>query len=81
MLKDRLEELKAAAAESIPPETMAIMQRTREALTNSGILDRVIKVGDKVPDFTLTDANGKQVSLLELRQHGPVLINIYRGVW
>lgn len=81
MLKDKLEEMKIAAAGSIPPEVMETMLRSREALTGSNILERIIKVGDKVSDFTLADANGKQVSLLELRQQGPVLINIYRGVW
>ena len=81
MLKDKLNELKAAAAGNIPPETMATMQRTRAELTNSGILDQVIKVGEKLSDFTLPDAAGQQVSLAELRRNGPVLISLYRGVW
>ena len=81
MLKDKLNELKAAAADKIPAETMATMQRTRAELANSGILDQVIKVGEQVADFTLPDAGGRQVSLAELRRNGPVMISFYRGVW
>ncbi len=81
MLKDKLEEMKAASAGKVPPETLAIMQRAREALASSGILERTIQVGDKVPEFQLADAAGTQVSFAELRQQGPVLISLYRGVW
>ena len=81
MLKDKLNKMKAASAEKVPPETLAIMQRAKEALENSGILERTIKVGDKVPDFKLADAAGNQVSFAELRQRGPVLLSLYRGVW
>jgi hypothetical protein len=81
MLKDKLNAMKAASAGQVPPETMAIMLQSRDALTNSNILERAIKVGDKIPDFSLADATGNQVSLAGLRHQGPVLISIYRGVW
>ena len=81
MLKDKLNEMKAVAADKIPPETMAIMLRSRVALGESGILARTIKVGEPFPDFTLADAHGAQVSLTELRGAGPVLISLFRGVW
>lgn len=81
MLKDRLNEMKAAAAAKVPAENLTIMLQSREALSNSDILDRVIKVDDKMPDFSLADETGKQVSLAELRQTGAVVISIYRGVW
>ena len=81
MLKDKLEAMKSSAASQTPPEKLAIMLQTRDALTDSGILERVVKVGSKLADFTLADANGHQVSLAALRQQGPVLISLYRGVW
>ncbi len=81
MLKDKLNEMKAASAGKIPPETMAIMLRSRVALGESGILEKTIKVGEKMSDFTLPDANGTAVSLDGLRRKGPVLISLYRGVW
>jgi len=81
MLKDKLNEMKAASAGQTPPEALEVMLRSREALTNSDILDRVIKVGAKLPDFSLADETGRRVNLADLRQNGPVLISIYRGVW
>lgn len=40
------------------------------------------QVGQKAPDFTLTDTNGKQVSLSEtLSKQKGVLLVFYRGYW
>ena len=81
MLKDKLAELKAAAAEKIPPETFAIMRNSIQAVAASGVMERAPQVGDKIEDFTLPDANGQEVQLAELRHKGPVIISSYRGVW
>jgi peroxiredoxin Q/BCP len=36
-----------------------------------------LKVGDKAPDFTLPDTEGRQVSLSALLQKGPVILAFY----
>ncbi len=33
-----------------------------------------IKVGDKAPDFTLTDTEGKQVTLSSMLRRGPAIL-------
>ena len=38
------------------------------------------KVGDKMPPFTLPDANGKEISSDKLLQ-GSVILSFYRGGW
>lgn len=81
MLKETLNAMKAASAKQTPTEAMTTMLQSRENLTNSDILARVIKVGEKIPDFSLTDARGNRVALAELRQKGAVVISLYRGVW
>ena len=81
MLQDKLNEMKAASAAKVPPEVKEKMMRSTTSLSNSDILQRVIKVGEQCPDFSLADENGKQVQLQTLLQQGPVLINLYRGVW
>ena len=81
MLKKKLKAMSAASAEKVPPEIMAKMLRSKEELANSEILQGTIKVGEQFPDFNLADANGNQVSSLELRQQGPVLVTFFRGVW
>jgi hypothetical protein len=40
-----------------------------------------LKVGDKAPDFSLPNGDGKPVSLSELTAKGPVVLIFYRGYW
>ena len=41
----------------------------------------VLRVGERPPDFTLSDAAGRDVSLSEYRGKKPVVIVFYRGYW
>jgi cytochrome oxidase Cu insertion factor (SCO1/SenC/PrrC family) len=43
-------------------------------------LDRV-KVGQAAPDFTLEDADGKAITLSDLRGKKSVVLVFYRGYW
>jgi peroxiredoxin len=40
-----------------------------------------LKIGEKAPDFTVIDQNGKQVSLSETLKKGKVVLTFYRGAW
>lgn len=80
-LADKLAAMKAASAAKLPAETLRVMQCATTEVMTSGILDRTIKVGDKAPDFVLEAADGTRVSSASLRQHGPLLVSLYRGVW
>lgn len=44
-------------------------------------ISKALKVGDKAPDFTLSNINGKNVSLSALLAKGPVVLTWYRGGW
>lgn len=81
MLKEKLSELKTGAAEKIPPETLATMMDCRRQLEQSGIFEQVVQPGTPLPGFELADATGNKCTLAELHQDGPLLINLYRGVW
>ena len=39
------------------------------------------RVGDKAPDFSLPDQNGKQVSLRDLLSKNGAILIFYRGYW
>ena len=41
----------------------------------------VLRVGERPPDFTLPDAEGRPVSLAEFRGKKPVVLVFYRGYW
>jgi hypothetical protein len=80
-LQDRLNAFKADFESKVPPEKLAIMHRATEDLRRSGILDRVLKVGASLPEFTLPNYRGDNVSSVELLQRGPLVVTFYRGVW
>ncbi len=80
-LQDRLNAQRAEFESKLPPEKLATMHRATEDLRRSGILERVLKAGDRIPEFTLPDFHGNQVSSAELHRKGPLVITYYRGVW
>jgi hypothetical protein len=80
-LREKLDALKAEFESKTPPEKVAIMHRATADLRQSGILDRVIKVGDPLPEFVLPNARGEKISSSELLRHGPLVITFFRGVW
>jgi cytochrome oxidase Cu insertion factor (SCO1/SenC/PrrC family) len=41
----------------------------------------VVRVGERPPDFTLPDAEGRPVSLADFRGKKPVVLVFYRGYW
>jgi hypothetical protein len=70
-LKYKLDKLKESFKTKAPPDAQKIMHRATEDLKNSGILDHIVKVGDK----------GQDVSLSSLLGDGPVVMTFYRGNW
>ena len=65
----------------IPAEKRAIMERATNDLRDSGIMDRVIKVGDPLPAFALKNAEGIEVRSTELLSQGAVVLTAFRGSW
>jgi hypothetical protein len=57
------------------------MERATRELIASGLAQRALKAGDKAPDFTLPDPNGRAVSSAALLADGPLIVSFYRGVW
>ena len=80
-LQDKLDEYKKSFLEKAPPEAVAVMLKATEDLKKSGILDKVLKAGASVPDFSLPDQDGRLVALKNQLAQGPVVISFYRGQW
>ncbi len=40
-----------------------------------------LQIGDKAPDFALTNADGNERTLSTLLKNGPVILTFYRGSW
>ena len=80
-LEDTLRGMREASAKHIPAEKAAIMHRATEELRNSGIMDRVIKVGAPLPPFAMPNAYGQVVRSTDPLANGPLVLTFFRGSW
>jgi hypothetical protein len=80
-LQDKLDDRRKKFESSAAPEKLTIMHRATNDLLHSGIMERVLKTGDRAPDFSLPDERGDLVGSLELLRKGPLVVSFYRGAW
>ena len=80
-LQEKLDAMREMSKTRIPPEARAVMERSVADLRASGIMDRIARVGQAAPPFTLPNQDGRSVSLSELTARGPVVLSFYRGRW
>ncbi len=80
-IHEQSDQVKAAAAERLPPDVLATFDRSIQNLVDQGVPPEVVTVGDTLASFTLSDATGAQVTLDQLVEAGPVVIVFYRGGW
>jgi peroxiredoxin len=74
-------QMKAAAADHLPADVVAVFDRQVEDLLAAGIPTGSVAVGDTLEPFTLSDATGTPVSLDQLVESGPAVVVFYRGGW
>jgi hypothetical protein len=80
-LAETLKATRAVSEKRIPADRRVIMHRATEDLRRSGILDRIVKVGAKMPSFTLANHDGRLVSSGDLLAGGPLVLSFFRGSW
>lgn len=80
-LTEELQEIRRGGAASMPAPLMDALAENIEDLSRSGISERSLKTGDRVPDFELADIHGQPVRIADLLASGPVVVSFYRGGW
>ena len=65
----------------VPPEVLSAVDQAYGKLSTSNLFAHALKVGDKAPDFILSNTHGKPVSLAALLKNGSVVLSFYRGAW
>src|SRR6266852_2960275 len=80
-LQQQLDELTTKLRAMVPAERLTIVDRAAEELKKSGIAERAVKAGDRVPAFDLPDGDGMTWRSEELLRSGPLVIVFYRGRW
>ena len=78
-LQSELDAKKASG--KAPDDIKSIMATASETLKKSGIIDKAVKKGDQMLDFTLPNARGGDLKLSEALKKGPVILTFYRGGW
>jgi len=63
------------------PTVRAAYEELVKQLGRAETADRALKVGDKISDFVLPNAEGQLIGSGELLEQGPLVINFFRGDW
>ena len=80
-LLEKLDKLKAGFEAKAPKDALEIMHRATDDLRDSGIMQQVLKIGDKSPDFELKNADENMINSKDLLSSGPLVLSFYRGRW
>lgn len=80
-LGDQIKTFQEKSLSAIPAEVLETFQAATAELKATGIEEKAIQVGDKMPAFELQDRNGETVSSAALLKKGPLVLTFYRGSW
>lgn len=80
-LTDDLANLAAQTFAMLPEDIREVIEQTGISLSNSGIVDRALNVGDPIPSFVLPNAIGQSIDIHDVLKAGPVVLSFYRGGW
>ena len=64
-----------------PEEIKSVMAQATTDLINTQLAEESLGKGDKLPNFSLPNAVGEEVTLESLLSKGAVVISFYRGGW
>ncbi|MDC0932679.1 peroxiredoxin-like family protein [Arcobacteraceae bacterium] len=81
-LKKQLVEFQEEFQKNVPEDIGQIIHEAIEGLKKSGISQNALKIGDKITDFKLTNADKKECTIdQELENNDFIVLNFYRGGW
>jgi hypothetical protein len=80
-LQDKLNKQKANFEKKVSTEILEVMHRATADLRNSGIVDQVLTIGDRAPEFELENAGGKRIRSKDILSDRMMVLTFYRGRW
>jgi len=80
-LKAELKALQTRLESGRPADVVATMHRAVEELRTSGAVGRVLKLGERAPEFVLPNAAEQLIDSRGLLAKGPLIVTFYRGRW
>lgn len=79
--EEGLKELQNNLGKMLPEEALAVFDTDANALREKHQSILKLKVGDKAPNFSLSNAIGETITLNALLEKGKVVLTFYRGSW
>lgn len=80
-LQAEIDAYNAVKKQTMPAEVLATMARTTGELKGTGIENRALRAGDRIPDFSLPNQHGQMRRFADYLAKSTVVLNIYRGGW
>lgn len=81
VLTEAIDAYNEQKSKKVPGEILETMARATAEIKVSGIEDRSLRVGDRMPDFELPNQHGETRRFSEYLAESPVVLNVYRGGW
>jgi len=81
LLREILAERKAKITQYVPAETLAVHAGVVAELRVQGLAAKSLAVGARMPEFSLSDHNGKVVSSADLLGRGRLVLCFFHGRW
>lgn len=80
-LETAIDAYNTAKKEKMPAQVLDTMAQATSDLKASGIEDRALRAGARIPDFSLPNQHGEMRRFADFHADSPVVLNIYRGGW
>lgn len=80
-LKEELGTFAQQMSENAPAAVLETIGAEIGKLSESGIMESALKVGDNAPNFELQDSEGNTLNLNSLTQKGNLVLSFTRGNW
>lgn len=77
----QVDEFKASFEAQIGPALAAVFAREQQDLRRAGTPEGIARVGERLPEAVLYDADGRQVRLSDALGAAAAIIIFYRGSW
>ncbi|MEZ0181527.1 peroxiredoxin-like family protein [Flavobacterium oncorhynchi] len=80
-LNNQIEILNAELSKQVPQEILIAFQKSIEDLKSQNLEFNSLKIGDKIPEFCLPNANNELITSASILNSGKMVIAFYRGAW
>lgn len=80
-LRERLLRARLAQEDQASPDLLSAYTLGFQEIAGSGVPNEALNVGDKAPDFSLSDHRGETFRLSDALKNGPVVLLWYLGRW